>query len=83
MNEVKFPEGIIVKKPHSNAPEFVKGKLSIKRDEFIEWLKKQPEWVNLDIKESKKGNWYLAVDDWKPESKESNEPAKDDSGLPF
>ena len=59
MSDIKFPEGIMAKKPNENAPDFVKAKVSIKRDELLNWLQSQSdEWINLDLKESKKSNKY-------------------------
>ncbi len=70
MSDIKFIDGLIVKAPHERAPDFVKARLSIKREELIAWLQSQEgEWVNADIKESKAGKWYAAVDDWKPEQR--------------
>ncbi len=73
--ETVFVEGLIVKAPREGAPDFVKGKVSIKIDEMIAFLQSQQalgkEWVNADIKESKSGKWYCAVDDWKPEGNSS------------
>jgi len=67
-NDNKFIDGLIVKGPHENAPDYVIAKLSIKREELIAWLTQQDgEWINADIKVSKGGKWYAAVDDWKPE----------------
>lgn len=87
---MKFPDGIMAKKPHVNAPDFVKAKVSIKRDDLITWLKMQPdEWINLDLKESQKGGYYFSVDDWKPTSANNapvqNEipPPEEDDNLPF
>lgn len=66
-NEPKFIDGLIVKAPHDNAPDYVKAKLSFKREELIGWLQQQDgEWINADIKVSQNGKWYAAVDDWKP-----------------
>lgn len=66
-NEVIFVDGLIVKAPHQNAPDFVKAQLSIKREELIAWLQGQGrDWVNLDIKESRNGKWYASLNDWKP-----------------
>jgi hypothetical protein len=66
-NEAQFIDGLIVKAPHENAPEYVKAKLSIKREELIAWLQSQSgDWVNADIKVSQAGKWYAAVDTWKP-----------------
>lgn len=65
---VKFPQGFIFKKPREGTPTFVKGSLSIKVDEAIEWLKANAhsEWINLDLKQSKEGKLYLQLNEWKP-----------------
>jgi hypothetical protein len=66
-NDTKFINGMIVKAPNENAPEYVKAKLSIKREELIAWLQSASgEWINADVKVSQGGKWYAAVDDWKP-----------------
>lgn len=67
MSDTKFINGLIVKAPNERAPEYVKARLSIKREELIAWLQtEQGEWINADIKVSQGGKWYAAVDDWKP-----------------
>jgi len=77
-----------IPKDISNAPDFVKGKVSIKKDEFITFLNEQDwDWVNLDILESKEGKLYAKLNDWKPEwgakkvERSAEEIAKD--LLPF
>jgi len=63
----EFINGLIVKAPHDNAPDYVKAKVSIKREELIGWLNtRNDDWINADIKVSQSGKWYAAVDDWKP-----------------
>jgi hypothetical protein len=63
----EFVDGLIIKAPHEKAPDFVKAAISIKRSELITWLSTRTEdWINLDVKESKKGPWYASVNDWKP-----------------
>ena len=37
-NNLEFPDGIIFKLPRENAPDFVKGSLSLKRADLIKWL---------------------------------------------
>jgi hypothetical protein len=65
--ENKFIDGLIVKAPNERAPDYVKAKLSIRRQELIAWLTAQHgDWINADIKVSAGGKWYAAVDDWKP-----------------
>ena len=70
--QVVFVEGIRAFKPHDKAPSFVKGSLKINRNELMMWLDKQPEEINIDLKESQKGGYYLSVSDYKP-TKEAGE----------
>ncbi len=82
-NDTKFINGLIVKAPNDNAPEYVKAKLSIKREELIAWLQSEDgEWINADIKVSNGGKWYVSVDTWKPNGQRQaprREPAKQES----
>jgi hypothetical protein len=67
MSDKKFIDGLLVKAPNDNAPEYVKARLSIKRLELLTWLSNQDgEWINADIKVGQSGKWYCSVDDWKP-----------------
>lgn len=71
----EFVNGLIIKPPHEKAPDFVKCKISIKREELIGWLQgREGDWVNLNIKESGKGKWYAEVDDWKPKQTPPSQP---------
>jgi len=80
--ENEFIEGLICKKPHEKAPEFVIAKLSIKREALIEWLQgKEGEWINADIKLSKKGSYYAQVDNWKPTKEKKDETIKEEDKL--
>lgn len=82
----RFLDGIIFKLPHQNAPDFVKGGLSIKREEFIASLQKEEgEWINLQLKVSKEGKAYAQIDDWKPDAskKNDNKSPNEDDDLPF
>jgi hypothetical protein len=86
----KYPDGLIVKRPRSNAPDFVVGSISIKTKTFLQWLStRNTEWVNLDIKvssfgEDEEGNkkWYAQVDAWVKPS-ERVEEKEDEDALPF
>lgn len=71
--ERKFAQGFIFKRPREGAPEFVKGSMSIKVMEAIEFLKTaESEWMNLDLLQSKSNpeKLYFVVNEWKP--KEDN-----------
>lgn len=75
--EIQFVDGLIVKEPHERAPDFVKARLSIKREEMIAWLQGQEgDWINADLKVARSGKWYAAVDNWKPENGGGNGGAR-------
>ena len=86
MPDNEYPAGLFVSPPRSNAPDFVKGRISIRVAEFLEFLNaKESEWVRIDIKQSRKTSddggpiWYGQVDTWiKPEPKKEG-----GDGLPF
>ena len=93
MSEIQFIDGLMVKAPHEKAPDFVKGSISIKRKDLGNWLRgRDEEWINADIKVSKAGKWYIAINDWKPSQDQVQEAKQaasgpsqdfDDSSLPF
>jgi hypothetical protein len=83
MAEKKFPEGINVQRPKVGAPDFVKARVWIRKDEFMHWLTTQgDDSINLDLMESKKGKLYFAVDDWKPDNQGENEGTSSDFARP-
>ncbi|MFT7557664.1 MAG: hypothetical protein ACI83D_000329 [Planctomycetota bacterium] len=79
----EFVDGLIIKAPRQGAPDFVKGSISIKREELLAWLsQKTEEWINLDIKVSKAGKWYSQVNTWKPSNEGEGAPAVASSPSP-
>lgn len=69
MAEKIFADGFKFEKPRDGAPEFVKGRLSIKVPEaiaFLEMHQSNAGWVNIDLKKSAGGKLYLELDTWKP-----------------
>ena len=70
--EREFAPGFFAKPKHQNAPEWVKEKISIKIDDALTFLMAERdagnEFVNLQLKESLKGNVFLEVDRWKPDA---------------
>jgi hypothetical protein len=67
MSEIEFINGLIFKAPSEKAPDYVRAKGSIKVSELMAWLDgRETEWVNFDVKVSKAGKWYAAVDSWEP-----------------
>ena len=72
-----FAKGFSFKR-NDNAPKFVVGKLSLKADEAIQFIKDNSSngWVNLDVKKSKDGKYYIELDTF-------NQKNKVEEGLPF
>ena len=78
MNEKVFAQWAIIKTTTTQYWEFTK--LSIKTDEFIEFLNTYSEngWVNLNLKTSKSGDKkYLELDTWKPNGEVKATPKKE------
>jgi hypothetical protein len=86
--EKNFVDGLLVKLPDDNAPDFVKLKLSIKLDEFGPWVSAQKandpkiEWLNIEIKEGRSGKWYAERNMWKP-SDDSKPSASSTQDVPW
>lgn len=89
--EIEFVDGLIVKAPHENAPDFVKASISIKVEALGLWLRAKhkagEEWVNLDVNESKAGKWYAKVSTFKSRERAPEKPAGHfddlDDDIPF
>jgi len=89
--EKEFPRGLFVSPPRPSAPDFVKGRISIKVEDFLEYLstKDGKEWLRIDIKqgfkEDEHGNpkWYSQVDNWVKPSERVEEGEGEKDALPF
>ncbi len=79
-DEKVFANGIIFKLPRDGAPDFVKGSLSFKTEDAIEWLKQHTDngWVNVDLKVSQSGKAYAELNTWKPKTQ-----VADPGDIPF
>ncbi len=73
MSDGNFPNGLIVKKAHQNAPAFIKCTLSFKVAEFIQSLQQNNNagWVNMEVKLSQKGTLYAEIDNWQPQQQQN------------
>lgn len=65
-----FADGFSFKR-NENAPNFVVGRMSIKVEDAVLWLKSNAKngWVNLDVKQAKSGNYYCELDTWEAKLK--------------
>lgn len=73
MSEKKFAEGFYFERPREGAPDFVKGRMSVKVEDAVAFLqehKNEKGYVNLDLLLSKNGeNLYFTLNEWKPAPK--------------
>tara|TARA_Y100001973_G_scaffold77863_1_gene114131 strand:- start:5045 stop:5314 length:270 start_codon:yes stop_codon:yes gene_type:complete len=75
-------------KTRENQPDFVVGRMSIKVEDALAFLKERATngWVNLNINKARSGNYYCELDTWKPTQNNNTtstpvEEVKED--LPF
>ena len=77
MAETIYPKGMRLWPPRDNAPDFIKGSLTVHMDTFTEWAQEHTDekgYVRLDLKEGRDGALYLALNTFK-----KGEKRKDDT----
>lgn len=72
--EKKLLKGIFFDRPREGAPSFVKGRMSIKVEDTVEFLREnvnEAGYVNADLLQSKDGTkLYFQFNDFQPKPKE-------------
>lgn len=81
MSEIEFVDGLRVFAPGEGAPDYIIANLAIEREELAAWLRTHPEKVRIDIKRSKTGKLYAAVNNWKPKSADAGNQQAPESGA--
>lgn len=88
MQEKVFADGFVFKR-NEKAPDFVVGNVSVKVEEATAFLKQHAKngWVNLQIKNSQGGKYYIELDTFEPKAQaqapaQQSEPVNDGT-LPF
>jgi len=73
--EKVFADGFMFKR-NENAPEFVIGRMSLKCDEAVQFMRDHHKngWVNLNIMQAKSGSYYVELDTFEPKRQSANEP---------
>ena len=89
MKDKIFADGFSFKR-NENAPEFVVGRLTMKSDEAIAFIKTHTKngWVSVDIKQGRSGNYYCELDTYEPKGggqRETKQPivVEKEEDLPF
>ena len=78
MSEKKnFARGFYGSMKPQNAPSFVLGRLSIKVEDAIQWLKENVNdkgYVNLDVNEGREGKMSIFLNEFKPTTQNAPKP---------
>lgn len=87
MSDKEFPKGLFAKR-NGKAPDFVLCSISVKKAEFVEYLRSLggDEWANFQVKRSQGGKVYVELDTWKPEQAQQagfDNPQRGNSGDGF
>ncbi len=65
----KFADGLFFSR-NNNAPDFVVGSLGIQVEKAVAWIGQQKQkengFINVDIKKSREGKYYLELNDFEP-----------------
>ena len=84
-----FANGFSFKR-RENAPDFVVGRVKVKVDDAISFLKEKQKngWVDIDVKQAKSGSYYMELDTWEPKkgggkAEPSKASGQDDDDIPF
>lgn len=85
-----FADGFVFKR-NEKAPDFVVGNISVKVEEATAFLKQHTKngWVNLQVKNSQGGKYYIELDTFEPKVQQAPapvpqpEPEPVQDGLPF
>ncbi len=84
-DEKIFANGFSFKR-RDNAPEFVVGRLSLKVDDAMAFVKEHMKngWINFNVNQARSGNYYVELDTYEAKA-EGAAPKKEakEEGLPF
>jgi len=84
-DEKIFANGFSFKR-RDNAPEFVVGRLSLKVDDAMAFVKEHMKdgWINFNVNQARSGNYYVELDTYEAKSEKAT-PTKEakEEGLPF
>ena len=83
-DEKVFASGFSFKR-RENAPEFVVGRLSLKVDDAMAFVKEHMKdgWINLNVNQARSGNYYVELDTYEPKTEATPKEKTKEEGLPF
>jgi hypothetical protein len=82
-DEKIFADGFSFKR-NEKAPDFVVGRLSMKADEAVAFIRQHEKggWVNLNIKTARSGNHYIELDTYEPTAHSGMKPQSEKQATP-
>ena len=82
-DEKIFADGFSFKR-NEKAPDFVVGRLSMKVDEAVAFIRQHEKggWVNLNIKTARSGNHYVELDTYEPTAQSGMKPQSEKVASP-
>lgn len=82
-DEKIFADGFSFKR-NEKAPDFVVGRLSMKVDEAVAFVRQHEKggWVNLNIKTARSGNYYVELDTYEPTAQSGIKPQAEKTATP-
>ena len=65
---ITFVDGMSVRKPKEGVPEWIILQISFEVSKFAKFVKEHEKrgWVSVELRKSKEGKLYLALNDWEP-----------------
>lgn len=82
-DEKIFADGFSFKR-NEKAPDFVVGRLSIKADDGVAFIRQHEKngWINLNIKTARSGNHYIELDTYEPSTQGGMKPQSEKPAAP-
>lgn len=87
--KVLFVDGMSFFKPNEGAPDFIRGTISVDPNKLIAFFKENKQYMSekgyfkIDVKKSKKGSLYLALNTYKKPEEVVVDKNSDDFEIPF
>lgn len=78
MSDIEFMEGFFAAKPREGKPDWIKATVDVDLDSAIAFLEKKKsdgeQKLQFELRESKGGKFYAAIDHWTPDSSAGSAP---------
>ena len=79
-----YPKGMRWQEPKESAPDFIKARVGINVEQFVEFLNQHVNengWINFEMNEGREGGFYFQLDNFKPDPSKSKAKAKQEEDV--